>query len=67
MIKLLKFIKGLNRKQKFILLIIMALSSISAEFDFKITSQTDIENSDFIDRSKKSWSFESSIKINGAS
>ena len=67
MIKLLKFIKGLNRKQKFILLIIMALSSISAEFDFKITSQTDIENSDFIDQSKKSWSFESSIKINGAS
>ncbi len=67
MIKLLKFIKGLNRKQKFILLIIMALSSISAEFDFKITSQTDIENSDFIDRSKKGWSFESSIKINGAS
>ena len=67
MIKLLKFIKGLNRKQKFILLIIMALSSISVEFDFKITSQTDIESSDFIEQIKKDWSFESSIKINGAS
>ena len=53
MIKLLKFVKGLNRKQKFILLIIMALSSISVEFDFKITSQTDIESLDFIEQIKK--------------
>ena len=67
MIKLLKFVKGLNRKQKFILLIIMALSSISVEFDFKITSQTDIESLDFSEQIKKDWSFESSININGAS